>query len=68
MILADLTQYVIGLRRDASLEIARETYFSTDEIGFKMRLRLDGQPLAGRGEKLRDGTNTVSPFVMLGAR
>jgi len=66
--LCDLSQYAVGLRRDASIEIARDTYFASDEIGFKLRLRLDGQPLAGAATKLRDGTNTVSPFVILGAR
>jgi HK97 family phage major capsid protein len=68
VILADLSQYAIGLRRDIAIERSRDVYFTTDEIGFRMRLRLDGQPLAASATKLRDGTNTVSPFVALGAR
>src|SRR5206468_3956724 len=46
VILADLSQYCIALRRDATIERSRDVYFTTDEIGFKLRLRLDGQPLA----------------------
>jgi HK97 family phage major capsid protein len=68
VILADLSQYAIGLRRDATIEQSRDAYFASDEIGFKLRLRLDGQPMAATATKLRDGTNTVSPFVALGAR
>jgi HK97 family phage major capsid protein len=68
VILADLVQYGIGMRSDARIEMAREAYFSSDEIGFKLRLRLDGQSLASAPTKLRDGTNTVSPFISLGAR
>jgi HK97 family phage major capsid protein len=68
VVLADLTQYAIGMRRDARVEVSSDRYFETDEIGFKLTLRLDGQPLASAATKLRDGTNTVSPFIALGAR
>ena len=63
IILADLTQYAIGMRRDVSIEMSRDAYFATDELGFKLTLRLDGQTLASAPTKLRDGTNTVSPFI-----
>jgi len=68
VILADLSQYAIGIRRDITIERSNDVYFASDEIGFRMRLRLDGQALASSATKLRDGTNTVSPFVALGAR
>lgn len=68
IILADLTQYGVGMRRDITIEMSRDVYFTTDELGFKLTLRLDGQPLASAATKLRDGTNTVSPFVALGTR
>lgn len=68
VILADLSQYAIGLRRDVRIEMSRDAYFASDELGFKLTLRLDGQPLASAPRKLCDGTNTVSPFVSLGAR
>jgi HK97 family phage major capsid protein len=68
VILGDLSQYAIGMRSDVRIEIAHEAYFSTDELAWKLRMRLDGLPLASTPTKLRDGTNTVSPFVALGAR
>ena len=43
-------------------------YFASDEIAFRLTLRMDGQPQDAAATKLRDGTNTVSPFVALGAR
>jgi HK97 family phage major capsid protein len=68
VVLADISQYCVGLRRDISIEASRDVYFASDEWGFRLRLRLDGQPLAAAPVKLRDGTNTVSPFIVLGAR
>lgn len=68
IILADLSQYGIGMRREVTIEMSRDVYFTTDELAFKCTLRLDGMPLASAATKLRDGTNTVSPFVALGAR
>jgi len=68
VVLADLSQYAIAMRRDARIELSRDAYFASDEIGFKLTLRLDGMPTASAPTKLRDGTNTVSPFIALGAR
>jgi len=68
VVLADLSQYAIGMRSDVRIEIAREVYFASDEIAFRLRMRLDGLPLASAATKLRDGSNVVSPFVALGAR
>jgi HK97 family phage major capsid protein len=68
IILCDLSQYAIGLRKDATIQRSNDAYFATDEIGFKLTLRCDGQPLAASPTKLRDGTNTVSCCVTLAAR
>ena len=68
LIFADLSQYAVGLRREVTIEMSRDAYFATDEIGFKLRVRLDGQTKASAPTKLRDGTNTVSDFVTLEAR
>lgn len=68
IVLADLSQYVIGLRADARIERSTERYFDTDEIAFRLVLRIDGQPIAAAATRLRDGTNTVSPFVTLATR
>jgi len=68
VILADLSRYVVGLRADATMIRDNSVYFGSDEIAFRLTLRLDGQPQDAAAMKLRDGTNTVSPFVTLQAR
>jgi HK97 family phage major capsid protein len=68
VIFCDLDDYAIGLRHDVAILMSRDAHFTTDELGFRLTLRLDGQPLASAPTKLRDGTNTVSPFVVRGAR
>lgn len=68
VILADFSQYAVGLHRDVMIERSQHVWFTTDELAFRLRLRIDGQPLASAPTKLRDGTQTVSPFVALGAR
>jgi HK97 family phage major capsid protein len=68
IVLADLSRYAVGMRREAIIQRSDERYFESDEIGFKLTLRCDGQPLDGAAVKLRDGTNTVSPFVALANR
>lgn len=66
--LCDLSRYAVGMRREATIQRSDERYFESDEIGFKLTLRCDGQPLDAAAVKLRDGTNTVSPFVVLQTR
>ena len=36
IIVADLTQYGIGMRREITMEMSRGAYFASDEIGFKL--------------------------------
>lgn len=68
IVLTDLSKYIIGQRADASIQVSRDAYFASDEIGFKLTLRMDGMPADAQATKLKDGTNTVSPFVILQAR
>lgn len=68
VILADWGRYVIGLRRDATIARDESRYFDSDEIAFRLTLRVDGMPADAATTKLRDGTNTVSPFVALETR
>lgn len=68
IVLADWTGYIIGLRADAAILRDDSRHFDTDEVAFRMILRLDGQPVNSAPVKLRDGTNTVSHFVTLEAR
>jgi HK97 family phage major capsid protein len=68
LILADFSKYLVGLRREATVQTSIHSGWFTDETGFKMTLRLDGQPEWAQPIKLRDGTNTVSSFVALESR
>lgn len=68
VILADLSRYVVGLRADATIVRDASRYFDSDELAFRLVLRCDGQGADAAATKLRDGSNTVSPFVTLQAR
>jgi len=68
VILADLRRYLVGLRADAAIARDESRYFDSDEIAFRLILRIDGQPRDVEPTKLRDGSNTVSPFVTLATR
>ncbi len=68
VILADLSRYVVGLRADATIAKDQSRYFDSDELAFRLTLRCDGQPQDAAAMKLRDGSNTTSAFVALGAR
>lgn len=68
IVLADWSRYLIGMRQTATIKRDDSRYFDTDEVAFKLTLRLSGQPTESTTTKLRDGTNTVSPFVTLEAR
>ena len=68
IILADLSQYVVGLRGEMRFDQSIHVHFTTDELLARLIERHDGQPLWDAPLTLEDGTNTVSPFVVLGAR
>ena len=68
IILADLSQYVVGLRSEMRFDMSIHVHFSTDELLARLIERHDGQPLWDSALTLEDGSNTVSPFVTLAAR
>lgn len=68
IVLCDLSKYLVGVRAEAVIKRDESRYFDSDEIAFKLTLRVDGQPADASATKLRDGTNTTSPFVILQAR
>jgi len=43
IVLADLSQYIVGLRREVSLEKSVHVHFGTDEVAYRCILRADGQ-------------------------
>lgn len=68
IVLADMSQYILGkkggIRADASMHVA----FLTGEQAFRFTLRLDGQPTWKKPLTPKNGANTLSPFVALAAR
>lgn len=68
VILADLSQYVVGLRSEMRFDTSIHVHFDTDELMARLIERHDGQPLWDSPLTLEDGVNTVSPFVILAER
>ncbi len=68
IMLADFSQYVIGLRQEMRIDFSPHLYFSTDELAARLIERHDGEPLWDEALTLEDGSTTVSPFVVLEAR
>jgi HK97 family phage major capsid protein len=68
VILADLSQYVVGLRSEMRFDMSAHVHFTTDELLARLIERHDGQPLWDAPLTLEDGENTVSPFVTLAER
>ena len=68
IMLADLSQYVVGLRSGMSFETSIHIHFTTDELLSRIIERHDGQPLWNEALTLADGSTTVSPFVVLSDR
>jgi HK97 family phage major capsid protein len=68
IMLCDFSQYVVGLRSEMRFETSIFTHFETDELLSRIIERHDGQSLWNEALTLEDGSTTVSPFVVLGAR
>lgn len=68
ILLADFSQYVVGLRSGMRFDTSIHVGFSTDELLARIIERHDGQPLWDEALTLEDGSTTVSPFVTLAAR
>lgn len=68
IMLADLTQYAVGVRSDIRLELSKDVYFASAELAHRVIVRVDGQPLWNELMTLEDGSTTVSPFVVIEER
>ncbi len=68
IMLADFSQYVVGLREGMRFDTSIHALFEYDEIVSRIIERHDGQPLWDSALTLEDGSTTVSPFVVLEAR
>lgn len=68
VILADLSQYMVGLRKELSLEREISSGWKDDLVGFRMITRFDGQPAWPSAVTPRAGSETLSAFVTLETR
>lgn len=68
IMLADFSQYVIGLRSEMRIDVSPHVYFTTDEAAARLIERHDGEPLWDSALTLEDGSTEVSPFVVLAER
>lgn len=68
VILADLSQYVVGLRKELSLEREISSGWKDDLVGFRMITRFDGQPAWPSAVTPRAGSDTLSAFVTIETR
>jgi HK97 family phage major capsid protein len=67
LLLADLSQYAVGLRRGAALEKSMHAGFTTDQTYFRVITRLDGQGTWKSAVTPKNG-DSISWCVALGAR
>lgn len=68
IILADLSQYVVGLREGMQIALSQHVYFTTDCMAARIIERHDGQSLWNEAMTLKDGSTTVSPIVTIADR
>jgi HK97 family phage major capsid protein len=68
IVLADLSRYLIGLRRDISLERTVSDGWKEYLTSFRTVVRFDGQPAWPTAVTPRAGADTLSAFVTLAER
>lgn len=64
VLLCDFGHYLLG-HRSTSVAISTHARFSTDQDVYRLTHRIDGEPWLSGPITLKDGSNTVSPFVKL---
>jgi HK97 family phage major capsid protein len=68
VLLADWSYYLIGDRKEVTIESTNVYKFQTDQTSWRAVHRVDGQPWLSQPLTLADGTSQVSPFVILGEK
>jgi HK97 family phage major capsid protein len=68
IVLADFSQYVVGMRKEVTLDKSGHFGFDKDETYFRSILRADGMGRWSGPMKPRNGPNTLSWCVTLAAR
>jgi len=68
IVLVDLEQYITADKGGMSSAYSMHVRFLYDEQAFRITHRVDGQPTWKKAITPANGTNTLSPFVVLGTR
>ena len=69
VLLADLSQYAVFMRKEVSVETSPHFYFQSDELAFRLSMRLDAMGLwAAAGKRPGDAAASESWLVRLAAR
>jgi HK97 family phage major capsid protein len=69
LMLCDFSRYCLAIREgDPQEVVSMHVKFLTDEMAYRVTLRVDGAPIDPRPLTPFSGTNTVSPFVAIAAR
>ena len=66
--LYDFRHYWVGDRQALTFASTNAEYFKYDQTSYRMVHRVDGRPWMNTYFTLQDGTSTISPFVILGAK
>ena len=65
VMLVDWSHYIIGDRMDLQIDVSPHVRFLTNQMVWRLVARIDGKPWLNNKVTLADGTNTVSPYVVL---
>lgn len=68
VILADFNYYLVGDRQATTIESTKFDRWRYDQTSWRVVHRVDGQPWLSTYLTYQDGSTTVSPFVILGAK
>lgn len=68
LMLSDFSFYLIGDRQNTTIESTKFDRWRYDQTSWRAVHRVDGQPWLSAPITSVDGTTTVSPFVILGAK
>jgi HK97 family phage major capsid protein len=68
IILADMSQYLLGQKSGLKADSSIHVQFLTGQQVFRWTLRNDGQPIPKKPLTPYKGSNTLSPFVTLASR
>ena len=68
VLLADFSQYIVGLNQEMRIDLSQHVFFTTDMGSARLIERHDGLPLWDEALTLEDGSTQTSPFIVLAER